>query len=152
MIIFLAFCLILSTLVMQGLTLPWLIKRLGLAQLGKANYEEEEARRVLLREAMVHLDRSRAKDRAASQIFDDLTAAYQHRLDAVPVHHQERGEGVADYARQREETLAALRVERVALIRLRNEGQIDDEVVRTLERELDLAESRIYTSAASTHL
>jgi CPA1 family monovalent cation:H+ antiporter len=33
------------------------------------------------------------------------------------------------------------------LIRLRNEGRIDDEVLRMLQRELDLAESRVHTGS-----
>jgi len=40
-------------------------------------------------------------------------------------------------------SLEALRVERQTAIRLRDEGRINDEVLRRLERELDLSESRI---------
>jgi len=54
MIIYLAFCLIVATLVVQGLTLTWLIQRLGLSESGGMNGEEQEVRRVLLREALVH--------------------------------------------------------------------------------------------------
>lgn len=158
MIIFLTFCLIVVTLVMQGLTLPWLIGRLGLAEPGKVNVEEQEARRVLLREAMVHLDRARAKDHGSSAaIFDEVEALYQMRLDAVPVHRHERAAGAigqsgqTNYARRREVLLGALQVERATLIRLRDEQQIDDEVLRTLQRELDLAESRTHTEAARIH-
>jgi CPA1 family monovalent cation:H+ antiporter len=39
--------------------------------------------------------------------------------------------------------LEALRVERETAIQLRDEGRINDEVLRRLERELDLSESRI---------
>ena len=42
-------------------------------------------------------------------------------------------------------------VEREALIRLRNEGQIDDEVLRTLQRELDIEESRVHTGLVVMH-
>ena len=44
---------------------------------------------------------------------------------------------------QLELSLEALRVERQTLIRLRDEGRINDEVLRRIERELDLSESRI---------
>jgi NhaP-type Na+/H+ or K+/H+ antiporter len=49
MIIYLAVCLIVPTLVVQGLTLPWLIRRLGLSEPLRMKDEEHEARRVLLR-------------------------------------------------------------------------------------------------------
>jgi hypothetical protein len=47
--------------------------------------------------------------------------------------------------------LAVLQVEREALICLRDEGQIDDEVLRTLQRELDLEESRVHTGSLVVH-
>jgi NhaP-type Na+/H+ or K+/H+ antiporter len=150
MIVFLVFCLILSTLVMQGLTLPWLIRRLGLADPGRINFEEQEARRVLLLEAMVYLDRARTKDRGkATAIFDDVLAEYRRRLDAVPAQRHESAAGVADFARRNEVMREVVQVERAALIRLRDEERIDDEVARVLQRELDLAESRTHTGVTA---
>jgi monovalent cation/hydrogen antiporter len=73
------------------------------------------------------------------------------RLNALPMSRQEAGQGQVDPARRRQVMLDALQVERATLIRLRDEGQIDDEVMRTLQRELDLAESRMYTGASHVH-
>jgi Na+/H+ antiporter len=151
MIIYLAFCLIVATLVLQGLTLPWLIRRLGLSETGRMNSEEQEARRVLLREALVHLDRKRSKNRDQSAMFGELIASYQQRLDAMPVEREERVQGLVDQVRRSDAILAVLQVEREALIRLRDEGQIDDEVLRTLQRELDLEESRVHTGSVVVH-
>jgi monovalent cation/hydrogen antiporter len=147
MIIYLAFCLIVATLVVQGLTLPWLIRRLGLSASGRIDDEEQEARRVLLREALVHLDRKRTKNRDQAALFGELIAAYQRRLDAMPAEREERIQGLVDQARRNDATLAVLQVEREALIRLRNQGRIDDEVLRTLQRELDFEESRVHTNS-----
>ena len=72
------------TLVVQGLTLPWLMRRLGLSEPNGMKGEEHEARRVLLREALVHLDRKRLKDRDQSAMLGELIAGYQQRLDAMP--------------------------------------------------------------------
>jgi NhaP-type Na+/H+ or K+/H+ antiporter len=47
--------------------------------------------------------------------------------------------------------LTVLQVEREALIRLRDERQIDDEVFRTLQPELDLTESRVHTGSLVSH-
>jgi NhaP-type Na+/H+ or K+/H+ antiporter len=66
MIIYLAFCLIVATLVVQGLTLPWLIRSLGLSEPLDMKDEEQEAQRVLLREALVPLDRKRSKNQDQS--------------------------------------------------------------------------------------
>ena len=151
MIIYLAFCLIVATLVVQGLTLPWLIRRLGLSESGDMNGEEQEARRVLLREALVHLDRKRSKNRDQSAMFGELIASYQQRLDAMPVEREEGVQGLVDQVRRSDAILAVLQVEREALIRLRDEGQIDDEVLRTLQRELDLEESRVHTGSVVVH-
>jgi len=151
MIIYLAFCLIVATLVVQGLTLPWLIRWLGLSESGGMNVEEQEARRVLLREALVHLARTRSKNRDQSAMFGELIASYQRRLDAMPAEREERVQGLVDQTRRSDAILAVLKVEREALIRLRDEGQIDDEVLRTLQRELDLEESRVHTGSVAMH-
>ena len=147
MIIYLAFCLIVATLVVQGLTLPWLIRKLGLSASGNIDDEEQEARRVMLREALVHLDRKRSKNRDQSAMFGELIASYQRRLDAMPAEREVPAQGLVDQARRSDAILAALEVEREALIRLRNEGRIDDEVLRMLQRELDFAESRVHTGS-----
>jgi monovalent cation/hydrogen antiporter len=147
MIIYLAFCLIVATLVLQGLTLPWLIRSLGLSASGGNNDEEQEARRVMLREALVQLDRKRSKNRDQSAMFGELIASYQRRLDALPAEREEPAPGPVDQARWSDAILGALEVEREALIRLRNEGRIDDEGLRVLQRELDFAESRVHTGS-----
>jgi len=151
MIIYLAFCLIVATLVIQGLTLPWLIRRLGLSEPVRMKDEEQDARRVLLREALVHLDRKRSKNRDQSAMFGELIAGYQQRLDAMPAEREARVQGLVDQARRSSAILEVLQAERVALIRLWDEGRIDDEVLRTLQRELDLEESRVHTGSIVVH-
>jgi monovalent cation/hydrogen antiporter len=147
MIVYLAFCLIVVTLVFQGLSLPWLIRTLRLSGTGNLDDEEQEARRVMLREALVHLDRKRSKNRDQSAMFGGLIANYQRRLDAMPAEREEPAQGLVDRACRSDAILAVLQVEREALIRLRNEGRIDDEVLRTLQRELDFTESRVHTGS-----
>jgi monovalent cation/hydrogen antiporter len=151
MIIYLAFCLIVGTLVVQGLTLPWLIRKLGLSETGKVNWEEQEARRVLLREALVHLYRRRRKELDLSLMLGELISSYQRRLDALPAEREAPLQGSVDQTKRNTAILAVLLVEREALIRLRDEGQIDDEVLRTLQRELDLEESRVHTGLVVMH-
>jgi Na+/H+ antiporter len=151
MVIYLAFCLIVTTLVFQGLTLPWLIRKLGLSESGRMHDEEQEARRILLREALVHLDRKRSRNREQAGMFSELIGSYQRRLDALPAEREEPMQGLVDHASRQEAMLAVIQVEREALIRLRNEGRIDDEVMRTLQRELDLTESRMHSGSLLLH-
>jgi Na+/H+ antiporter len=151
MIIYLAFCLIVATLVVQGLTLPWLIRRLGLTEPVRIKDEEQDARRVLLREALVHLDRKRSKNRDQSTMFGELIAGYQQMLDAMPAEREARARGMVDQARRSAAILDVLQTQRAALLRLWDDGRIDDEVLRTLQRELDLEESRVHTGAVAVH-
>lgn len=145
LIVFLAFCVILVTLVVQGLTLPSLIRALGLAGATGMSAEEREARKIALEEAIAHLEEGR-KNRgdAYFHAFDDLLDRYQHRLADVDSGHDDSHEdhGSHTYRQVVDAAEGAVQAERRAIIRLRDEGRISDDVLRTLERELDLEESR----------
>ena len=71
-----------------------------------------------------------------------MTRHYSQRLASLEAGEDDDGDG-ADHARHVTLELEALRVERETAIQLRDEGRINDEVLRRLERELDLSESRI---------
>ena len=147
LIVFLAFCVILVTLVLQGLTLPPLIRALGLAGDEGARIEEETARRLVLQEVIAQLEAGRAEveeGSAAAHNYDDLLDQYRHRLAAfdedgaeggVHSHHHDGGQ-LALILR------SAARTERAAILRLRDEGRVSDDVLRAIEYELDLAESK----------
>jgi CPA1 family monovalent cation:H+ antiporter len=73
--------------------------------------------------------------------YDDIAQHYRHRLASL----QETADGkeqTADLDRYDEISREMLEVERQTAVRLRNEGRINDEVLRRIERELDLSESR----------
>jgi len=142
MIVFLTFCVILVTLVLQGLTLPPLIRLLGLAGGAGPDCEELEARRIATQAAVSHLEGARARDDAKfADSYEDLTHHYRQRLTSLKL-DASPGE-VAHHERYVQLSLEALRVERETAIRLRNEGRINDSVLRRMERELDLSESRL---------
>ncbi len=148
MIIFLAFCLIVSTLVVQGLSLPLLIRRLGLAGQSSLHVEEQQARRTMLHAALAYLDRRRSAEAYESDVLDELRTVYRARLEAVPTTRQQVLRGNTSRKQRHQAILDVLEVERATLLRLRDEQHIDDEVLRTLQRELDLSESRVHTSVA----
>src|SRR5262249_43359714 len=85
LIIFLAFSVILVTLVLQGLTLPWLVRLLGVGGEPSRNVEEEAARREILETALAYLEEeSRTQDGSELALFyDDLRGHYRQRLGAV---------------------------------------------------------------------
>ena len=143
LIVFLTFCVICVTLVLQGITLPPLIRALGLAGAAGPNCEELEARRIVITAAVSHLNDAKEKDTEdAAAVYEDLTHHYDQRLASLELGSDgEVQEAVHD--RHLELTLEALRVERETAVRLRDEGRINDDILRRLERELDLSESRI---------
>jgi monovalent cation/hydrogen antiporter len=145
LIVFLAFCVIFVTLVLQGLTLPALIRALGLAGPTGMDPEEREARRIVLKTAIRYLEDGRKGcSPDVEHVYNDLVHRYRHKLALVG----ERGdEGVGDVdieALSTQRTIAegALQAERRTLVGLRDKGRIGDDVLRTMERELDLAESQ----------
>ena len=143
LIVFLTFAVILVTLVVQGLSLPALIRALGLASKGEGREEELMARRSMISAGQAYLEQRRTEDGGRfDHDYGDLLHRYRHRLEGVAeIGGEERPE--EESFRQRQ-TLAldAIHAERRELIRLRDQGEIGDEVMRQLERELDLTEAR----------
>lgn len=146
LIVFLTFCVIIVTLVLQGVTLPALIRALGLAGDQRASCEEQEARRIIMTAAVSHLEDAKERDDDNfAELYDDLARHYRQRLASLQPGDGNQHEA-DDHERYLELSLEALRVERDTAIRLRNESRINDEVLRRLERELDLNESRLATA------
>ena len=141
-IVFLTFSVILVTLVLQGITLAPLARRMGLEGSDEVEVEESEARRKTLEAALAYLTETKAtREHVADEIFDDLLGHYQHRLAGLQPSladqkHVERHYGFQEISRE------TTRVERETAVRLRNQGQISDQILRRIERELDLNESR----------
>ncbi|HKV46650.1 MAG TPA: Na+/H+ antiporter [Candidatus Acidoferrales bacterium] len=146
MIIFLAFSVILVTLVLQGLTLPPLIRALGVgASTSGPDPEEKEARRTILKAALNYLEKSRSKsDSPSAEVYADLAQHYTQRLAML-----EDGDSSAEgsdrtfYQRFNDLSRKLLHIERETAVQLRNQRRINDELLREIERELDLNEARL---------
>jgi CPA1 family monovalent cation:H+ antiporter len=144
LILFLTFSIIFVTLVLQGLSLPPIIRALGLTGSQEEEHEELTARRILLRHALASLQEQRSicseEDR---HDLDDLIHIYEDRLEAI----RDPSTGPAtpttlSHARRVRLQLGALSVERASLLDLRDRGLVSDDVLRRLEYELDLDETR----------
>ena len=145
-IIFLTFCVIFATLVLQGLTLPAVIRKLGLAVGGsERNLEEQQARLLILNTVLDYLkDLSRQAKSEHAAIYEDLIRHYRGRATLIEAGSEARTPeleiALARYERNLTQELRAL--ERSTAVSLRNEDKINDELLRTIERELDLIEAR----------
>jgi Na+/H+ antiporter len=143
LIIFLAFVVILVTLVLQGLTLPMVVRLLKVTDEGGPNIEEEQARREILRTALAYLLRSRKEDENRyDALYEDLIGHYEQRLSVLEEGQNDES-SVGREQRKRFNRLSRdlLRVERQTAVRLRNDNRISDETLRQIERELDLREA-----------
>jgi len=147
LMIFLTSCVIFVTLVLQGLTLPPLIRRLGLAGAAGQNTEEEEARRAMAEAALAYLENSRADARPELvPLYDELIRSNRRRLNVLESNlAAEQGEGPADYQRWKDLSRQVAAIKRATVLMLRNQNRINDEVMRKLERELDFNEVRYST-------
>jgi CPA1 family monovalent cation:H+ antiporter len=142
LILFLTFGVILTTLVAQGLSLPPLIRAVGLAEGDTAEREEIRARLAATEAALARLD-SLPKDGVAPEVVDDIRRHLTARAHSLMA---DTG-GAAEY---RTRTRAAqnlqrelLRVERRTILNLRDQGDINDETLRRIQRDLDLEEMRL---------
>jgi CPA1 family monovalent cation:H+ antiporter len=144
LILFLTFSIIFTTLVLQGLSLPPIIRALGLTGSHEEEHEELTARRILLRQALVSLREQLSicseEDR---HDLNDLIHLYEDRLEATRDPSSAPAITTAlSHARRARLQLEALTVERSALLDLRDRGLVSDDVLRRLEYELDLDETR----------
>jgi len=138
-LVFFTFVVILITLVVQGLTLSPLIRRLGVGTDWSAAQEERQARADLGRAALAEIERSArelaAPPALAARICDEFA---EKILEAAPSGPHEQAE--AELAKRLRN--AAVRAERAELIRIWRAQRISDDVLHQLEEELDYQESR----------
>ena len=140
---------IFATLVFQGLTLPPLIRRLGVHDDGGGEREELHARREATDAAIAHLRRLGEEEWTRDETVERMLALYGFRNRRLRQRAGEIDDGDEDddldershaYQRMVREVLDA---QRRRVVELRNEGAISDEVLHTLERELDLEDQRL---------
>ena len=145
LIVFLTFSVILGTLVVQGLTLPALIRLLDLEDDGLAEKEEAKARIRAAEAALARLDELVDEDWVRADTVERLRGLYGFRRDRFRERFDAESDGTIEdqsvaYQRLRRELLEA---ERQAVRQLRRDGYIDDDVMRRVQRDLDLEDQRL---------
>jgi Na+/H+ antiporter len=146
LVLFIAFAVILVTVVVQGLTLPALIRRLGVGgDDDDEGTEELRARLSIAKAAIDSLDQLEEEDWTRDETIERVRALYEFRKRRFAAQAGKiEDEGIEDrsltYQRMMHVVFGA---QRQALVGLRNQGEISSEVMRRIERELDLEESRL---------
>jgi monovalent cation/hydrogen antiporter len=145
LLIFLTFAVILGTLVVQGLTLPVLVRVLAFEDEGLTAREEAKARIHAADAALERLEELVDEDWVRDDTAERLRGLYNFRRDRFRSRFDPDDDGAvetrsADYQRLRRELLDA---ERRAVLDLRRSGRIDDDVMRRVVRDLDLEDVRL---------
>jgi CPA1 family monovalent cation:H+ antiporter len=146
---FITFSLILVTVVGQGLTLPWLIRRLGVVDDGEdEEHEEIKARLVIARAALDRIEQLEEEEWTRDETLERVRALYRFRKRRFAARAGKLEDADSDGIEER--SLAYQRLmheiyatQRNALVELRNGRRISVEVMRRVERELDLEEQRL---------
>ena len=146
LIIFLTYGVLLVTLVGQGLSLPVLIRALGVKDDGLEQQEEEKGRIEAARSALERLDELSEEDWVGDSEVQRLRKFYNNALkrSAVLSEDTSKSEEYEDHAAMRQRLVRKLlQAQRSTLVRMRNEGQISNTVMSRIERDLDLRELRL---------
>jgi monovalent cation/hydrogen antiporter len=143
-LIVITFTVILVTLVGQGLTLPALIRALPLHGDDSSRHEESHARQELTDEALRLIDELEQQWPDHKPLIEQLRSAYRHRAEHEQELHDAPGnEAEQELVEHRQIRSAVIDAQRGKLLEMRDRGAIDDDVLRTIERDLDLEEVRM---------
>jgi CPA1 family monovalent cation:H+ antiporter len=145
LIVFLTFSVILVTLVGQGLTLPGLIERLHVEDDGGAEREDAKARIRAAEAALARLEELEQEGWIREDTAERTRGAYNFRANRFRARYQGVDDGGVEersqqYQRLRRELLEA---ERQAVLQLRNEGRITEDVMQRVQRDIDLEDLRL---------
>jgi monovalent cation/hydrogen antiporter len=147
LILFITFAVILVTVVGQGLTLPALIRRLGVEEDGaEEEAEEVRARLVAARAALARLDELVLEDWTRDETIERVRGLYEFRMRRFKVRagKMESEEDIEERSMTYQRMMRDIyTVQRRAVVELRNGGEISNDVMHRVERELDLEESRL---------
>ena len=145
LIVFLSFSVILATLVLQGLTLPLLIRWFNVQRDNSEEKEEARARLAAIKEALQRLEDPGVIADVAPEILAQVRAMYAHRLQSAEAElHSAENDGTATPLRSCQRLLhELLDAERRVVLELRDRGVINNDVLRRIERTLDYEELRL---------
>jgi CPA1 family monovalent cation:H+ antiporter len=148
LIVFLVFAVILATLVLQGLSLPFVIRGLALEDDRSAEAEELQARLRAADAAMARLEELLETEQVSPNEAEHVRSLYASRRDRFRSLLEGTAVDGADTVRNPRLRRELLQAERQALLEMRRAGEIDDAVMRRILRDLDLEEVQLEGSPA----
>ncbi|MDQ3850248.1 MAG: Na+/H+ antiporter [Actinomycetota bacterium] len=145
LIVFLTFAVIFSTLVVQGLSLPALIRRLRIGDGGTDETEELRARLEAAKAALSQIDALAEEGWTREDSIERMRRAYEYRERRFAARAGKiEDDGYEDRSLAYQQMVqGVLAAQREALVRLRNDGAISNEVMNRMVLEVDLEESRL---------
>lgn len=145
LIVFLVYVTILATLLLQGLSLAPLIRLMGIEDDGKLDRLEAKARIKAARRAIARIDELQGEDWVRDVSADRMRSGYEFRIRRFGSRFDDEDDGAEEAQSQAYQLLRreVLEAERAEIIRLRNEGVINDEVLRRIQHDLDLEDTRL---------
>jgi monovalent cation/hydrogen antiporter len=145
LMIFLTFCVIFGTLVVQGLSLPKLIRWLDVRPDESEESEELKARLTAVKAALAQLDALSEEEWTRDETVDRMRAMYEYRKRRFAARAGKiEDDGYEDRSLAYQQMVQiVLSAQREALVSLRNQGDISNEMANRLMREFDLEEARL---------
>jgi Na+/H+ antiporter len=148
LILFLTFCVIFGTLVLQGLSLAPLVRWLGVVDDHVIEKEERLARLKANDAALARLEELESLNRARRETVERLRSEYEDRIRQLRIEDSDEQSVSRLYSPDFEELAREmLQTERDTVIALRNEEAINDQALRRIQRDIDLAEARLQRPA-----
>jgi NhaP-type Na+/H+ or K+/H+ antiporter len=144
LILLLTFAVILVTLVGQGLTLPWALRRAGWDGIELDGDEGTVARAAAYQAGLDEIERARPNWPTHQPLLDRLESGLRDRTQHLATEDpEETAERRQERVEHEEIQRGVIAAQRTAVIELRDRGEINDETLRAIERELDLEELRM---------
>jgi len=145
LVIFLTFAVIFSTLVVQGLSLPLVIRSLHVTSDRSEEHEELRARLTATNAALARIDELAGEEWTREDTIERMRGAYDYRRRRLSARAGKiEDDGYEDRSLAYQQVVqAVLAAQRDALVGLRDEGTISNEVMNRVIQELDVEESRL---------
>ena len=144
LILLATFTVILVTLVGQGLTLPWALRRAGWDGTEADGDEATLARTAAYQAGLDEIERARPAWPGHQPLLDRLESGLRDRTRHLATEDpDETAERDQERIEHEEIQRGVIAAQRTAVIELRDRGEINDETLRGIEHELDLEELRM---------
>lgn len=147
LVIYLTFCVILSTLILLGFTLPWVVRKIGIKPYSMAA-EEYEVRTRVVTDTISHIEENLSL--VQDELLHNIKSKYEVKYNRLqktdlPSNYFGKGQTLAgnvfnEYTKMQ---IELVNVERKTLERMHIKGEASEEILRKIERELDLEETRL---------